>query len=204
MTKNFSSRLGFTLLETVITVALFVGLALVAGRLGCDLWVNRALVENSLTAETEARSAVKNLVAELRGATAGDNGAYTLVLASSTAITFFSDVDGDGHKEEIRYFVSGTDLKRGLIKPSANVYLTANEKIITVAHNLSATSSLFSYYDNDDDNWLASSTPLVWPFDLSLVRLVKLSLSLQPDPNRPFGDREFESAVTIRSLKDNL
>src|SRR3989344_1082413 len=97
-------RLGFTLVEILVTVAI---LALLLGVLivfETDIFQQNSILQNSLLANQDARQALRRLTAELRSAGPSAGGAYALAQATPTTITFFSDADGDGAADQLRYF----------------------------------------------------------------------------------------------------
>src|SRR3990167_3198457 len=61
---------------------------------------------------------------------------------------------------------------------------------------------LFEYYDGEYDG---SSTPLPWPVNIPDIRLVKINIRIERDPNRtPTEFMVISSQVTLRNLKDNI
>jgi len=200
-----NSQIGFTLLETLIVVGLFVVLAVAIGAFSSDIWRQNTFVQHSLIAESEARGTLKQIIAEMRAMAPGHDGSYPLALASTTAITFFSDVDHDGLRERIRYYVASSSLMKGTIKPTGQpyVYTEANETVQTKVNNLVNTTAVFNFYDDNYDG-SASSTALAFPVDISQVRLIKATIMIDADPNRSPVPLMFESQVSLRNLKDNL
>ena len=63
---------------------------------------------------------MKTMVSEIRTASTANTGAYTIGLATDSALTFYSDTDNDGLKEKVRYFITGTTLQKGLTKPTGS------------------------------------------------------------------------------------
>jgi len=197
---------GFTLVETLVVVSIFVILVLVLTSFQRDLWVQNSFVQNSLVAESEARGALKNFIAELRAASPGNDGSYPITLASSTAMTFFTDLDHDGLRERVRYFMQSGSLMKGVTEPTGApyTYLDTNEKLQTAVHSVTnAGSGIFGYYSDSYDG-TASSSPLSFPVDISGVRLVKATISINARSGSSSTAMTFQSQVTIRNLKDNL
>lgn len=197
---------GFTLLETLVVVAIFTLLAGALWAFQKDLWQNNAFIQNSIVAESEARGALKNLIAELRAAAPGADGSYALAAASSTAITFFTDLDKDGGRERVRYYLEAGSLKKGTTEAAGTpvTYSDANERKQIVVHNLiNYAGGLFTCYGDNYDGVTATSS-LSAPINITEVRLIKAKITIDADPNRTPTPMSFESQVTIRSLKDNL
>lgn len=208
MTKAIYKK-GFTLIEILVAMGIFTGLAVLVSTFGKDIFVNNTFIQNSLVVESEARGALKRAIAELRAASPSSNGLYPLAVADKNTITFFSDIDKDGLRERVRYFVatstSSSSFKRGVIKPTGapSVYVEANELLSTVVHDIVNPTStpVFAFYD---DTYNGTSSPLAWPVDVSTVRLVKMTIMVDTNPARSPTVMTFTSQVTIRNLKDNL
>jgi prepilin-type N-terminal cleavage/methylation domain-containing protein len=204
MAKTIRQK-GFTLIEILIALGLFTGLVVLLTTFQKDIFVNNTFIQNSLVVESEARGALKKTIAELRAAVPSNNGLYPIILADKNSLTFFSDVNRDGLRERVRYFVTSSSLKRGVTPPTGSpyIYLDANESLFTVVHTLvnPTTTPVFNYYD---DTYTGSSSPLAWPVNVSDIRLIKMTIMVDVDPVRSPTVMTFESQVTIRNLKDNL
>ena len=105
-------------------------------------------------------------------------------------------------KEKVRYFLAGTTLQKGVIKPTGSplIYNSINEKISTFVNNVISTS-IFDYYD---ENYDGTTAPLSFPVNVSDIRLVKITVMVEQDPNRSPTPMVFSTQVSIRNLKDNL
>lgn len=164
---------GFTLIETLVVLVIIVLLGVALGNLGLDIFKQNRLIASELKAEGDAKIALTKITTELRQAQTANNGAYLLEVASSTKLVFYSDVDRDGVRERLNYFLVGTELRRGLIEPTVGepyVYNPAQEKISVVARDLISTSTPIFSYDN---------------------RIVKIAFS------------RLSGLVMLRNLKDN-
>ncbi|MEK7650745.1 MAG: prepilin-type N-terminal cleavage/methylation domain-containing protein [Patescibacteria group bacterium] len=207
MSKIFllkNKQKGFSLVEILIVVAILGLISVVLATFQVDIWRQNSFLTNSIQAEQDARIALKRLVAELRQAAPSDTGAFAIALADKDKLTFYSDIDGDGLHERLRYFLSGNILRRGIIKPTGSplTYLDANEQVSNFVPNLvNSNSIIFTYFDK---NYAGTSTALTLPINLPNVRLVKVQFSIEADPNRAPVTTTYESQVAIRSLKDNL
>lgn len=199
------SSAGFTLTEVMIAFFIFLLIADAGWTLYKHSAGLSAVSDSSLSAQGDIRKVFGLMSASLRSASQSSLGAYPIAAASSTAITFYSDIDRDGIKERLRYFFSGSVLNQGILKPLGNplVYTDANEKVSVLASGLirTASSSLFSYYDSSYDG---TTAPLHSPINILNIRLVKVVLTIDSDPTKPPAPMTFTLQASIRNLKDNL
>jgi prepilin-type N-terminal cleavage/methylation domain-containing protein len=196
---------GFTLAEIVIVVGI-IGLVMVAvGTFQSKIFTNKSFVEGSLSAAQDARSILRTMAKELRSVGQGDNGAYAVAQAATNTITFFSDADGDGAREQIRYYLSGKKIMRGVIVPTGTplAYSTSSEKFSTLLSNVvnASSTNIFDYYGT---NYTGTTSALTYPITTTAVRLVKINIVLDADANRSPIPRTYTTQVALRNLKDNL
>lgn len=202
--KQFKQK-GMTLIEIVVVLGILGIIGVAISSFQRDVFVNNKYAMDSLSSIQDARTILRTMVKELRSASPSNNGAYAIAQAATNTLTFFSDTDGDGLKEQIRYFISTTTLKKGYIKPSGSpaTYNSANESFSVLAYNIkNATSTaLFEYFDS---SYSGTSAPLVFPVTVTQIHLVKINLMIEADPNRAPLPRIYTSQVNLRNLKDNL
>lgn len=198
---------GFTILETVIAISIMLAIVFGASLMARDvLFLNQSSLQ-SLMAQSDMRKAIKSIISEIRTATPAATGAYTIESASTSSLVFFSDLDGDNRSERVRYFVSTStqSLNRGVVVPTGNppTYVLSGESVSVVASYLvlSTSTPVFEYFDT---NYAGTTSPLTYPIDVSLIRLIRATISIDKDPNRPPDALTTSSEVTLRNLKDNL
>jgi prepilin-type N-terminal cleavage/methylation domain-containing protein len=194
---------GFTILETVIVLAIIsviIGTFMVFEK---DFLKVNGTLQQSLLNQQQSEAAIKQMVEELRSARTSDSGAYPILGAQDNSITFFSNVDQDSSEEEIRYFLQNTTLKKGIIKATGTppIYEPAGEVILTLVRGISTTTApLFEYYDK---NFMGTTSPLTVPVNIPDIRMVKITLAIDENPNRLPEAIVLKSQVVIRNLKDN-
>jgi hypothetical protein len=202
--KSSNSKSGFTLLETLIIFSITILLLDAVWTFYKDIVNTNNTLTANLGTQLEVRNSFKKISDNIRSASPSSLGTYAIDSASSTSFSFYSDIDDDGLKEKIRYFLSGAILHEGIIKPSSNplAYNTANEKINDLIRGIinNASSSRFSYYD---ENYDGSTAPLSSPINILSIRLFKVQIGIDLDPRRPPGPVGFTTQVSIRNLKDN-
>lgn len=206
MIKNNKINSGFTIIE--ISVSMVVTIIVLGSLLGLQQVIsqNQTTVFNHSIEVDIANSSMKSLVKELRNSHYGDNGAYLIQYADEQSIIFYSDINLDGVTEKIRYFLDGTELKKGIIEPQGfpATYPDANEQIRVVADNVrNGTLPLFYYYNSDwpED---ATNNPLAVPADQDSISLVRIHIRINTQADDTNRDYVLESFAQIRTIKSNL
>ena len=180
---------GFTLIETLVTVFIFVIIMGGTTLLLRDILKSSGQEPLALEAIDQARLAVFNFANEIRNANVGENGAYPLIQADDAQITFYSAT------KKIKYFVSDTTLYK-------NVIVNGSEATTTVITNLAnATVPVFKYYN---ENYVGSSAPLAQTVNINNVKFVSMNLIIPTqDVREATTTFTITSGGTIRNLKNN-
>jgi len=196
---------GFSLIEIIVVVSILGILILAISNFQLGVLNNNKYAFDSLTSAQDARVILGMMVRELRSTSPGNDGSFAISQAATNTITFFSDTTGSGVKDKIRYFVTANTLRRGQIKPTGSPlsYVNANETITTLAYNIknSTSTPLFEYYNS---NYTGTGPSLTIPVTTTNIRLVKINLMIDTDPNKSPIVRTYTSQVSLRNLKDNL
>lgn len=196
---------GFTLVELLIAMGIF---SLVIT--GATWFVIHGLRYNSiigeqLSTQNEGRKAVQNFVSDIRRAEESSLGAYAIAEAGDYEIIFYANVDDDNAKERVHYWLDNGTLKRSITNPSGNPlsYPSEDESVVELAHsvvNYEKGVPVFLYFD---ENYTGVESSLVQPVTIVDVRLVKIQLELEKDPDKTPVPLHVESLGQIRNLKMN-
>ncbi|MFA5061582.1 MAG: hypothetical protein WC526_00310 [Patescibacteria group bacterium] len=193
---------GLQLIEVLVALGIFV--LLVGAVVAVYLTGSRynSVVWEQLSTQNEGRKATQDFVNQIRTASQSSIGAYPVQAASSTGIIFYSNTDSDSLVERLRYFTVTSTLKMGIIKPTGNplTYNPVNEIVINVANELANATSVFYYYDG---NYNGSGAPLASPIDVTKIRVVRIILKLDQNPNLTPAPFYIESKAMLRNLKNN-
>jgi prepilin-type N-terminal cleavage/methylation domain-containing protein len=199
---------GFTLIETLVTIAIF-GLVMVAtANLLRLIFMNSTTNPAALNEVDQAQSTANTFVNQVRDANYGNDGSYPLGQAGTTQLIFFTPYGTSGSTvvDRIRYFVSSSTLYEGVTAPSGSpsTYNTANEHIKSIVSNVSGvgTSTIFYYYTG---TYGGTSTPLSQPVNLNQVTYIQMKFAVQLKEIRgSTATSSISTGAAIRNLKTNL
>jgi len=204
---NIKSQKSFSLIETIVTIFIFtISLLMITGFI-INIYRAYAFNLQQIQAINEARKGIETMIKEIREAKYGDDGSYPIKEAGDFQFIFYSDIDKDSATERVRYFLDGSNFKKGVIEPSGDPpqYVLANEVIAVFSTNVrnSVPGPIFTYYNGD---WPIDivNNPLPTLTRLTETKLMHVYLKVNVNPNRPPDDFELESDAQIRNLKTNL
>ncbi len=203
--KKYKMIGGFSIAETIVYIAIFSIIMLSVTMFAKDVFSLNFTIQSNLNIQLDARHLVKVMVSELREAAPSATGGYPIESASSTAIVFYSDINSDSKIERVRYFLSGNAMKKGIVSPTGSpaTYNTNNETVTTLINNVISSSTVpnFQYYASSYDG---TTQPLGTPVDIPSIRLVKMTILVDNDPNKSPVSLQVTSQVSLRNIKDNL
>jgi prepilin-type N-terminal cleavage/methylation domain-containing protein len=189
---------GFTLIETLVVIAIFI--LVLGGTVGMILGLYKAhyYTLQQVQAIEEARNGVETMIKEIRESRAGDDGSYVIEKAEDYEFVFYSDIDKDGDTEKVRYFIDGSDFKKGVINPTGDPpQYVGEEAIFILSKYVRNQPPIFRYFDG-------SLSELSAPARLKDTKLMRVYLVINVDPNREPQDFVLENEVQLRNLKENL
>lgn len=100
---------GFTFIEALMVVAVFALLMGAVGGLVLSSYKSYRHMWDQITAVSEARRGVREMVKEIREASMGEDGSYPIAKAEDKEFIFYGDVDYDGDVERVRYFLDSDE-----------------------------------------------------------------------------------------------
>jgi len=186
---------GWSLVEILISLAIFSIISVVFVRAIFQTF--RFWQQNSTYNELQNQSitALNFIEKELRSAT-------QMVDASDNSIIFKAyAISKSQPPDQIRYFVQGNQLERGIIPPSGSppdyTYNPDSETIKPIANFLVTDQPIFRYYDQ-------SGRLLVAPVNKDAITLVEVTLRLDNDTTNPPPTVTVSTKVHLRNKKTNL
>lgn len=199
--RQRQSNSGFTLVEILISLAIFAGIVFIIGTFMKTIFDYQLLFTQQLTAQQEIEVTFAAMLPEVRSMVPSALGGYAIAQVSTSSLTFFVDADADGIGDQVRYFLSGATFYKGITKPIGNplVYNGASEVVTEVAHYVVVGAPIFSYYDV---NYTGVESAMVYPVTISDIRLIRVDLTVR-DPNKtvPLSAR---IEIVPRNLRTNL
>jgi len=200
------TQTGFTLVELVLAVFIFSAITAGVAAFGVYYFQSYSFSFEENQSIGLAQTAITTMIREIREARSGDDGAYALTQVDDNTLIFYSDVTNDGRSDRVRYFLNGTDLKKGVIEPTQVpvTYPTDQEKVSTIASYVdNAGQPLFIYYNGDYPTDTVNN-PLPQVSRLLNTRFISVYLRINIAVDYSAQPFEIASGVQIRSLKDNL
>lgn len=192
---------GLTLIELVMTVVIAsASMAVLFGVIIYLYQINQISYEQGFQLES-ARRGVETMVTDIREAAYADDGSFPLVSIDPYSIVLYSDTDKDSSVEKVRYFLSGTNWKRGVTNATGTppTYPSTNERVTIVSdfvRNNEQSLPIFHYYDSSG----AEITNMTL---VSNVTFVKADLVVNISPTHLPDEFLLRSSATIRNLRPN-
>ena len=195
MRKIITQQYGFTLIETLVVMAIFSIVILLAGDFIITGFRSTTFNSEQETAIQNARRGMEIMTKEIRGANNSARGDYPLSTIEEHDFIYYSDVNDDGRMERVRYFLDDTLLKKVTTPPGpANGYTVPSATTTIAKFMNNQAETIFTYYNND---YIETS-------DLDSIRLINIKLKINVTPERAPNDYYVETDVHLRNLKDNL
>lgn len=191
---------GFTLIEIIIAASIFTMVVMVISFFVLDISNFSFFFGENLVAQQELQQSLKSIVSEIRSMGPSDNGGYPIMSAASNLLTFYSDLDGDGKFERVRYYIEGAIFKKSILESTGNppVYDPSQEKTFELVHYVTNTNSIFSYYD---DAYTGNGSSLPTPINIPSIKTIKVSLIVDQNPLQPPLPMNFSITATIRNFR---
>ncbi len=203
---NKNTLRAFTLVETIVAIAIFA-----LGIQATTLVYTKTLKSKAYTLEMGKSSfivsrSMDDIIGYLRKVRQSDAGARPIVSADDNDLVVYSDYDNDGKTERLHIYLSNGKVLMKVCKPSATIpktYVGCAETTIEIAKQIVNTSSdpMFSYY-NKDYPIDTVNNPVSTPANAADIRLIKIFLKINIDPNRAPDNIQQESFVELRNLND--
>lgn len=203
---HLSQPSGFSIIELIIAIGVLSIIFLLVGDFLLSGFTIQRYVNEQNDAIIESRHALEIMTSELREAVPADTGSYPIETATEQEIIFYGDVDLDGGVERIRYFLDGSNLKRGQIEPSGDPikYDEETEVVTTFSRYIENDNDPIFYYYNEDYPQDTISNPIAEPVDETAIRMIRINVLTNVDPTKVPDTRVLDTYIHIRNLKENF
>ena len=195
---------GFTVIELLVALGITAMISMAVVWFIIDGLRYSSVIFEQLQTQNDGRKVLQQVIDVVRKAEESSIGAYPLASAGDYELIVYANVDDDSLRERVRFWLDGTTLKKGVIKPSGSpLSYSGAESVVEIAHsvvNFEESEPVFLYYDED---YTGTESELVQPIDEIDVRMVRVRLELEEDPTESPVPLEVESAAMIRNLKGN-
>jgi prepilin-type N-terminal cleavage/methylation domain-containing protein len=204
--KKLQNQRGFTLIEMLVVIAIVSLLIFNISALTSSVLINSEQQLSSSANVDYAMNLSSAFTNEIRNASTGNNGSFSLNKAGDSEIIFYSTVGASGlNVNRIRYWLSETTLYKGVVAPTGSPlnYDLNSEKVTTVQTDLvNGATPVFYYYDG---NYNGSTNQLAQPINVNQVKFVRINLIvLKQVSKNSTSNFTVSSGATIRNLKNNL
>lgn len=191
---------GFTLVETVVVVALFGIISLVLTQSIVSFYNFNAYTLAQAYQVSHVRDSMEQMVRDIREMTFADDGTFPLTIWEDDRIGFYSDIDRDDSVEYIEYELSSTTLEKNIFNATGSppVYPAVPETSVIlseyVQNNLQGIP-VFEYYTESGARASATTT-------VTDIRYVRVNIVVNIDPVRDPGEYMLRSSASLRNLKN--
>lgn len=198
--RREKTRLGFTLVETVVVIALTALISITLGVLLAYFYKTDTYTLQQSVQVEQARRGVESAMQYLREASYGSDGSYPIGNAGTSTITFYSNVDTDSSIERVTYKVVNGIFYQIVTQPAGNppAYTGAVSTSTLTTPIVNAPSTpIFRYFDN-------TGAELLPPINVGAIASVRTTLVVDADVNRAPVSFTLSGAATLRNLRDQL
>lgn len=197
-----TTRRGYTLLELLVSMSIVVSVFLIVISVLISVFKENRFRNTQLEATNVAMNVVRYTTGLVRQAQASANGAYPLIAATNSSLTFYSPIGGGTAIQQVRLFLNGTNLQQGVIQPVGNpaTYPAGSEVVTTLLPNVrNGSQAVFTYYDGA---FTGTQAPMA-PISVPNIRLVKMHIVYDVDPAATPAATTIDLMAELRNLKDN-
>ncbi|MDD2657027.1 MAG: prepilin-type N-terminal cleavage/methylation domain-containing protein [Patescibacteria group bacterium] len=201
------NKKGFTLIEVLVTLAIFS--ILVSGASWFIIGSNRdlAVMWEQLVTQNQGKKTLEHVINYVRKAETSSVGSYPLNTTEPYNLIFYANVDSNNMIEKVQFWLDDKTLKETITHPSStassNIYENGTSQTIDLADNvknMELAVPVFLYYN---ESYTGSQSELLGNFNLTDIRMIKVQLELEKDPNKSPEPLHVESMALIRSTKRN-
>jgi len=204
--EAIKNKRGLTLVETLMAIFIFAICLAGFNLLFIRSWKSNSFVVEMGQSALTINQGLTKMVGYIRKAQQADDGSYAIKSANDNDLVIFSDFNKDGFVERLHFYKSGSQILMGITKPTSTLpksYPAGDQQIQKLADYIVNENNVpVFYYYNQNYPADTANNPLATPSDVADIRLVKILLKINIDPNKAPDNINMESFVEIRNLND--
>ena len=192
-----SAQAGFTFIEVLVWISVFtLAMLAIVSTLLSFYQTNRYTLEQA-EAVTSAQRALDQTVRTIREGAYSSQGAFPIHSIAANDFIFYADIDSDPLIERVHYYLSGSNLMRGILEPTGNPPdYTGTETASVIAQyvrNSTQGISTFRYYGE-------IGTEIINYANWTSVRFVSMNLAVNVNTAALPNQFTLSSSAAIRNL----
>jgi type II secretory pathway pseudopilin PulG len=188
---------GMTMIEAIVWIALFVTAMLAISSTILYFYRTNSYALEQATAVASAQRGLEQIVRVVREASFSSQGAFPIISIAANDFVFYADVDDDPLIERVHYYLSGTNLMRGVLDPTGSppdyTGVETTEVVAEYVRNTAQNISLFRYYDTLGAQIASSSS-------YTAVRFVNVTLAVNVNTATLPNQLSLNSSAALRNL----
>lgn len=197
-----ASLRGMSLVELIVAIGILSIVMAGMSTFLSSIWRTQLFTMQTGQASFAASQGVEGMVDLMRNAQTGADGSFPVAQATETEFSFFADENHDGKIERVHLFYDTSTtpktIKYGVTDPTTATpptYPSGDSSVSVIATSVvnDASEPVFSYYDHSNGALSASPT-------LSTVRMVHVSILVDPNPSASSNPIEISSFASLRNL----
>ena len=206
--STIQSKNGFTLIEMLVAMSILIIMTGAVTAFFVFLYREQAADIVRIERINIASQAIKKISSDIRKINRAEDGSPPIEFGGEQLLIFYSDIDGDGLTERVEYSLAGTNLERTVTEPTGDPceYVNPADPTVAVRDVKNGTEPVFKYYDG---NYTGSEDPLPLPdpppdppsVNITEVKLIEISLDINPDNNYLTQPFHIETKIHPRNLK---
>lgn len=185
-------------MEIIVVMSIMTYITIIASDFVVKGLISNTFNSEQITAVESARRAANVIVQEMRTGMNSASNTPTFALALPQEVKFFADANDDQLPDQIRYFVSGKELLRGVVIASTTIpyYKAAETTSMIVDYVNNQSEPIFTYFSTTTAAMTAPNSAV------GNIKRVNINLKINVNPMRAPQDYYVTSDVMVRNLKD--
>jgi len=196
-----SEKVGFTLVETVVVIAVTALIMVTLGSLLVYFYKTNSYALEQSAAVGQARRGVEDAMRYLRETSYGSDGSYPIESAATSSIAFYANINSDTAIERVTYILRNGTFYRAVAAPigSPPTYAGATYSTTTVASSVvnGTSTPIFRYFNN-------VGVELTAPINISKITSIETTVVIDVNVNRAPVSFTLSGGATLRNLKYQL